>query len=383
MKIGLFSHGGSGNHGCEALVRSTVKLLGNHEYTLFSECPQDDERYGLEEIVNILPAQNDLPDGIGRLVYMAGMKLCHDDGYYWRWRYRDFRKKAEGLDMALSIGGDNYCYQGFTERFSILNKAFVKNGIPVILWGCSIDKDRIDAVMLNDLRRYRLIFARESITFDALSQAGLENVRLMPDAAFILDEQVIPLPCGFVPGNMVGLNISPLVARREYSPGSVNESYRNLMDFILSQTDMGVALIPHVVWRGNDDRDLLRALYRDYASCDRVVMVGDNDAGTLKYIIRNCRFMVAARTHASIAAYSTGVPTLTIGYSVKSRGIATDLFGTAEHYVLPVGQMKDGDELTDAFRWLMDHEDDIRSHYDVSLGGYVRGLRNEFLYEAL
>ncbi len=52
------------------------------------------------------------------------------------------------------------------------------------------------------------------------------------------------------------------------------------------------------------------------------------------------------RTHATIAAYSTGVPTLVVGYSVKARGIARDLFGTEDGYVLPVQQLKESDELT-------------------------------------
>ena len=381
MKIGLYAHGGSGNHGCEALVRSTIKLLGSHEYTLLSERPEDDERYGLDESVHIQATQRDLPKGPLYLVYWAEMKLQRNDSVYWRWSYRDFEKKIKGLDLALAIGGDNYCYQGFTERFSVLNRMLVQEGVPIILWGCSIDESRINEIMLEDLHHYHLIFARESLTFNALRHAGLSNVRLMPDAAFLLDEKRIPLPKGFVSGNMVGLNLSPLIIRQEVIPDCIIHNYRVLMDYILSQTQMGVTLIPHVVWSENDDRDPLRTLYDEFASSGRVFMIEDNDARVLKFIIKNCRFMIAARTHASIAAYSTGVPTLTIGYSVKSQGIAQDLFGTADNYVLPVEQMKDCDKLKDAFEWLLNHEKDIHSVYDSSYRDYISGLRNSFLYE--
>ncbi len=54
------------------------------------------------------------------------------------------------------------------------------------------------------------------------------------------------------------------------------------------------------------------------------------NAKELKGYISRCRAFVGARTHSTIAAYSTGVPTLAIGYSVKARGIAKDLFGTEE-----------------------------------------------------
>ena len=41
------------------------------------------------------------------------------------------------------------------------------------------------------------------------------------------------------------------------------ENFRNLALGILEKTDMQLALIPHVVWKGNDDRTALRALAED------------------------------------------------------------------------------------------------------------------------
>ena len=54
MKIGLYAHGGSGNHGCEALARSSMRFLGEHEYTILSERPDDDSRYGLDALAQIV-----------------------------------------------------------------------------------------------------------------------------------------------------------------------------------------------------------------------------------------------------------------------------------------------------------------------------------------
>lgn len=379
MRIGLYTHGGSGNHGCEALARTTMCLLGKHDYLLFSEHPEEDALYGLEQLSEILPSQVDLPKGLGFLVYSAEMKLRHDDDVYWRWRYRGFGKKSKTLDLALAIGGDNYCYRGFTERFSVLNQKLAKNRIPMVLWGCSIDKERLCPTMLDDLSRYRLIVARESFTFYALKEAGLDKIVLMPDPAFLLEAKDAPLPNGFLPGNMVGLNVSPLIIRQEAAPGSILRNCRQLIEFILQQTDMGVALIPHVVWNGNDDREPLYELYKDYASSERVVMIEDADAPTIKGIIQHCRFMVAARTHASIAGYSCGIPTLVMGYSVKSRGIAKDLFGSAEHFVLPVNEMKEGEELTEAFQWIAANEERIHLLYESRLCDYLSGFNQAVL----
>lgn len=385
MKIGLYAHGGSGNHGCEALVRSTVRLLGDQEYTLLSERPEEDYSYGLDGLTQIVPSQTDLPTGLRHIVYTIRMKFRQNDALYWRMRYRCFEKSISDLDLdlALAIGGDNYCYSGFSDRFSILNRMMVKERVPIILWGCSIDKERMCPKMLGDLKRYRLIVARESITFETLKDAGLDNVRLIPDAAFLLEEKDSVLPDGFIPDNMVGLNISPLIIRQETAPGITMQNCRRLIDTILKKTDMGVALIPHVVWEGNDDRIPLKELHEEYQSSGRVLMIDDTDVMTLKGIIHRCRFMVAARTHASIAGYSTGVPTLVLGYSVKSRGIALDLFGTAEHYVLPIDTLREGNELTNAFEWVADHEDAIRGYYGSRLGDYLSGLKAITLNDGL
>ena len=80
----------------------------------------------------------------------------------------------------------------------------------------------------------------------------------------------------------------------------------------------------------------------------------------LKHLISQCRLFIGARTHATIAAYSTGIPTLVVGYSVKSRGIAMDLFGTNERYVLPIQQLREPEELIGAYHWLEDNADNIR-----------------------
>ena len=79
----------------------------------------------------------------------------------------------------------------------------------------------------------------------------------------------------------------------------------------------------------------------------------------LKGIISKCRFFVGARTHSTIAAYSMGIPTLVVGYSVKARGIARDLFGGEEGYVLPVQKLT-RDKLISAFKNIMIKEKEIQ-----------------------
>ena len=87
----------------------------------------------------------------------------------------------------------------------------------------------------------------------------------------------------------------------------------------------------------------------------------DGNCCELKGYIARCRFFVGARTHATIAAYSTCVPTLVVGYSVKSRGIAQDLFGTEEGYVLPVQGLGSVDDLKLSFQGMLEKETQEKS----------------------
>ena len=114
------------------------------------------------------------------------MKISHDDRIYYREVYRSFTNRLGACDIAIAIGGDNYCYQGFPERFGILNDMLRRRGIPTVLWGCSIDPYRINPSMLVDLRKYQFITARESLTYEALVNNGINNVHLIPDTAFLL-----------------------------------------------------------------------------------------------------------------------------------------------------------------------------------------------------
>ena len=57
------------------------------------------------------------------------------------------------------------------------------------------------------------------------------------------------------------------------------------------------------------------------------MILDEHNCMEMKGFIARCRFFVGARTHATIAAYSSCVPTLVVGYSVKAGGLQRDLLG--------------------------------------------------------
>lgn len=371
MKITMYGNGGAGNHGCEAISRGTVELLGANEYRILSENCREDAQYGLDTCAALESAKETRKKDFSFLKAYAKLKLTGNytdmDGLY----YLPAIKSCKGnTDIAFSIGGDNYCY-GNTALYAYLNRAFLKQGIKTVLWGCSIEPEvAAEADVAEDLRHYALVAARESITYGAAKAVGA-NVVQIPDPAFCMQPKVCAIDERFLKGDVIGVNISPMIINNEKNQGAAYANYRELIQYILDNTDAYIALIPHVVWANNDDRIPLKQLYEDFGQNQRLILVDDHTAPELKYTISKCKFFVGARTHATIAAYSTGVPTLVVGYSVKARGIARDLFGTEDGYVLPVQQLRESDELTRAFVRLYEKRDAIRAHLNETLPGYI------------
>ena len=150
----------------------------------------------------------------------------------------------------------------------------------------------------------------------------------------------------------------------------VYSNYVKLIDEILRHTDMSIALIPHVVWPSSDDRKPLNVLYERFKDSRRVILVEDRPAEQMKDIIARCRFMVSARTHAAIAAYSQHVPTLVVGYSVKAAGIARDIFGEQDSFIVPVQAMNHPSDLSDSFNRLVGREKEVKEHLSSFMPDY-------------
>lgn len=369
MNLLLYPHGGSGNHGCEAIVRSTLNITGANAI-LYSNAVEEDEKYQLNKLCTLKNAQQ--PISRKSVLYWKALfqnKVLGVKDAYDVVAFNPIFERSSWADFAFSIGGDNYCY-GTPTFIYLINRELRKRNVKTILWGCSVEPDAIQGEMLDDLKGYTHIFARESLTYEAMKAKGIEQVSLFPDPAFLLERKDLPLPEGFQEGNTVGINVSPMVIGLEKEKGVTLQNYIELMKYIIKNTDMQIALIPHVVWSHNDDRIPLQLLYDQFKDTGRVCLIGDHSAEELKGYIARCRFMVVARTHASIAAYSEQVPTLVVGYSVKARGIAKDLFGTDENYVIPVQSFKQNRDLLDSFRWLMLQEYNIRSLYEGNMVAY-------------
>ncbi|GAA5785937.1 hypothetical protein GCM10007860_17820 [Chitiniphilus shinanonensis] len=347
-----------GNRGCEALTRSNAYLLRQ----VFPGCEVMVPSFDMARDSRQWPSAAD--DGV-RFVPAIPLKSAHR---WWgrlsrrapvfksvQWPMTGYdathRRDLDRADALISIGGDNYSLDyGLVSLFHFVNIAeyTLRQGKPATLWGASVgpfDKEpRVVPQVMAHLDRLSMVSVRETVSYDYLRRHGLSrNLHQVADSAFWM----LPEPIDLGPfwsrseRPVLGLNISSLIHR--YRP--VGEARAVLQEeaaaFVRQAVDDGyhVMLIPHVAsLDGNpehSDEAYLKQLYDrlgQHQAHVGLVPSGLN-APQLKYVISQCRFFIGARTHATIAALSTRVPTCSIAYSVKAKGINADLFGHTE-YVL-------------------------------------------------
>ena len=370
----LYGHGGSENHGCEALVRTTIALMDKNKdrVVLSSYNPHQDYMYNIDDICCIKKR--------GEKKYVSKLRPSFIKAYY----DLVINKNALALDklyelnalgvskgnVAISIGGDNYCYDG-VETLRLENELYRSAKLKTVLWGCSIEPTllKTNSSVVEDLKRFDLITARESISYNAIKEVN-PNTLLVCDSAFFLEKKELPLPKTFHESELVGINAGPLIENYGKNCNLIRTNFCNLIEKILKETDMKILLIPHVVCCTTDDRVPLKILYEKYKHSGRVYMIEDGTCEELKGYIARCRYFIGARTHATIAAYSSCVPTLVLGYSVKSKGIAKDLFGTYDDYVIPVQELKTPFDLARGFTFLMNNESEIKNTLQKIMPSY-------------
>lgn len=358
MKYFLFNHVGSFNHGCEAIVRGTVNIISNAdpkaEFVLSSFNPETDNVIKTVEKRTFATRQLTFCE---KIISAFHIKVYHSEEYALKKMYSDIVAQARDCDICLSVGGDTYCY-GDNRGIQVLTRELKKSGKKVVLWGASIGEEDLSEDKLKSLEDFDAIFTRESLTCDLLkNKSANENIFLNPDPAFCMERENIEPIKEFTKENTLGLNVSPLV--EGYNP-QITQVTRDFIKYILDNTTLRILLVPHVVEKGNNDYEYMVTFYEEFKNSGRIeILPPDLNSKQYKGYIANTRFFIGARTHATIAAYSSGVPTAVLGYSVKSRGIAKDLFGE-EKYVLNSRTLKDVQPLIDTLNSLIENEREIK-----------------------
>lgn len=327
----LYAHGGAYNHGSEASVKCDIELLRKISpgcrITLSSHFPEQDKQFNI-------PAD----EIIGR----------NPEAETYEEMYADTINCITPDTICLSVGGDNYCYKNW-QRYATIHYAAKERGAKSILWSCSLEPSMIDEEMLDVLRTHDLIAARESFTLDTLEKKGVTNCVLAADIAFFLKAE----PCNLPKGRYVVLNFSPLIMRK--NPEAL-KFFQLLADNIINNSDLNIALVPHVEVSVDNDYEAMVGIKGDKS---RIFHIPTGlSAAQCKHIIANAEACVAARTHVTIASWSASIPTIAVGYSLKARGIAHDLGQDA--YILPIETLT-GETLCKTYNKLINNSNQIKT----------------------
>lgn len=364
MKVCLYTHIGCGNRGCEATARSINQILrlDKESMYVFSEDKEEELICGTNQYATVFftPVVSGIRP-IASLLPRILTKLGIDKLGSVKYRYRTMFQNIDEKVLGLSTGGDVFCYnQNLANKIGYLTNNMKKRNNKVCLIACSMEDKHLTKETLEILKSFDYIFPRESLTERNLRNKGLKNVMLYPDPAFVLPREAIK-EYTFDPNvDYIGINYSSYT-NYGHTLGSKYQTIVNFIHEIVNKTKMNVILIPHVFWPDENDLDLLSKIKNEFSDEKRVILIDRHyNSAQLKYIISQCRYFIGARTHSVIAAYSSGVPTLALGYSIKSKGIAKDIFGDYEHYVYDSKSLDNYDAFYKAFMYIVENENYIR-----------------------
>jgi colanic acid/amylovoran biosynthesis protein len=286
---------------------------------------------------------------------------------------RWFKDQIESADAVISVGGDNYSLDYRIPSLLMgIDALAMDMGKPVVLWGASVGpferEPHFVPIIRNHLARMDKVMIRETVSYQYLTEVlGLSNVIQMVDPAFTLIKDVVDC-AEFWPEDqgqgVIGLNISPLIERHKTLNQDLVGEVVKFVNHAVKKEGYGVLLVPHVVpldgsCKNNDAHYMDQILYKceDLKQSIRMAPATFN-ASQLKYVISCLRFFIGARTHSTIAALSSGVPTISIAYSIKARGINRDLFGK-EDFVLPT-QSVGFSALKEKLLYLQENEENLK-----------------------
>ena len=251
-------------------------------------------------------------------------------------------------------GGDSFTDLYGPQRFQsmVLTKRLaLDSGVPLILLPQKLGPFQDPANMrtaVQILRRAAAVWVRDPESFRFLQNAlgekfDPERHRLGVDIAIALPTrrpvdvppmltEMLSEPRTFP---LVGLNVSGLLcndseaARRDFGladahPAQIEAVARALLG---ADASLRLLLVPHVHRPlGDPESDVaaanaLAARLGSLAVGRVDVLSGTLSAMELKWVVARLDWFAGARMHATIGAFSSGVPTLGLGYSDKFRGV--------------------------------------------------------------
>lgn len=346
MKIYLAGQQTLANRGCEALVVSSMQMLSQACPGVTFVIPSTDvnrdreaiERYEFSNYIFV-----DAP----RITFMIRlwnrlMKYIPQLADVWvpstmAWDQNTLAE-LRTCDRVLHIGGDTFSYD-YSYAGLVSNTAQIdtldKLGIHQEVWCATVgpfhDCKPLERRVIRKLKKVDRITVRETSSRDYLKTKHI-IANVVGDPAFTLLPNTNYAQGKKSAKRRIVLNVSPYVYK-----GNTEDIVNNaLLKFAEKRLSEGfeIALLSHVNTPTSSDSRVLKGVFGRMLLQDNIFLIPTNlSAAEYKGVVAASDYVIASRTHVTIAGFSSGIPVVSIGYSAKAPRLNKFLFGH-ESYTL-------------------------------------------------
>ena len=366
IRILLMGNGSPENGGCEAITKGTIEILKQSlgDNVVITDAFFDySGKYKRNDELQIWPVRYPRRWTLSWCYLNLLLKFC--PSLVGNFLYKSHRKEIEKSDVVLSLGGDNYSLDyGVPVRFIEMGRYVKKHHSAFVIWGASIGPfvsgSKFEKLISNHFNTdIDLIFAREEETVKYLASIGVnKNVSLFADPAFMMQPEECSNKIGFeLPEKYICINFSDLMAVY-VTDGNIEEWLKicaETIDSLAKESSLPMVFIPHV----KSDYEFMQRIYPLLKNKDSVLLANKNlNASEMKWIISKSACNIACRTHSTIASFSTSVPTISLGYSIKSKGLNLQMYGHEDYLVYKKNIT--AKRIIDVYKTIMNQDEEIR-----------------------
>ena len=333
------------NKGAEAMLRTVQAELGDRlpgaEFVVGDQRVRQwhPEQMALAGVpVATPPSQGRLVRHLRLVRYALG---APEGASFWmqgknRNRHHYIDALAGAVDAAVDVSGFLFSDQRGPEvsaKHASIVEIFRKRGKPFVFlpqaWG-PFEKAEIREYARRAASNASLVFARDAQSYEHLTQAlGSEgaDVQQAPDIAFLFrpaaSGAALLTDLGLDPDSPIAA-IAPNLRVYERTAGAGRENvYVRMLTRIshdLREQGAQILLMPHELIprdNGRDDRYVCELIAEALNGAGVAAVMEDRRAEDLKAMLSRCDILVGSRFHALIAALSSGVPAVAVGWAHK------------------------------------------------------------------
>lgn len=298
--------------------------------------------------------------------------------------FRSFRI-FDNADYILDIGqGDSFADIYGELRFKLIDRIHTiarKYHKPYCLLPQTIgpfENERIREKAIKSIEQSSLCMARDkqSYVYVLENVPQQKNVSEYIDVAFFLPYETISQDNNFT---NVGINISALLWNGGYTRNNqfglkcdYQSLVRQLIDYFLNQDNVKVHLIPHVVGSERsieNDYAVSYDLWREYNHPNLILAPLALGPIEIKSYIAGLDFFMGARMHATIGAFSAGVPVVPMAYSRKFNGLFLDTL--SYNHMVDMKTM-DNDDIVEVIKIAYANRNDLKKEIEHQMSTTVK-----------